>query len=471
VLARGGKSAAKPLPNDQGVGGDTVGWSQERQGKNGTRYRACYRDLRGRIRSAGTFATERAADKAWQKAEAHVAEGRQGDPQRGRQKLRSYVQDVWLPNHMIELSTRQNYTYYLDRYILPEFGGMPMVEIMPGEVREWVTRLSGDGASAETIRYCKMILSAIFTAALNDQVTFLHPVRGVKTPAVPKRRRRIITAEQFDAIYGALPDAEAQLLVETDVESGLRWGELTELRVGDLDFGTGILTVSRAVVELVVKNRPDGKRFVVKLPKDNEHRRLKLSKQIVGKLKAHVLALGLGPDDLLFAIRMPERPKPTLRVLPNPDTLGMTEPNGSGRRYKHGTLSGYSMGKCRCRHCKNAYASYRAERRAAGKDSPRQPRTLDTDGHISRNWFRNHVWRPALEAADLGFRVRVYDLRHAHASWLLHGGADLQVVKERLGHASISTTEIYLHTLPDADETALDALARVRTPGRKRSRG
>ncbi|MGI5159115.1 tyrosine-type recombinase/integrase [Microbispora sp. CA-102843] len=56
----------------------------------------------------------------------------------------------------------------------------------------------------------------------------------------------------------------------------------------------------------------------------------------------------------------------------------------------------------------------------------------------------------------------MHDLRHAHASWLLAGGADLQVVKERLGHGSISTTEKYLHTLPDADDTALDALARTR---------
>jgi hypothetical protein len=36
------------------------------------------------------------------------------------------------------------------------------------------------------------------------------------------------------------------------------------------------------------------------------------------------------------------------------------------------------------------------------------------------------------------------------------------VVKERLGHAKISTTEGYLHTLPEADETALAALAKVR---------
>jgi site-specific recombinase XerD len=53
-------------------------------------------------------------------------------------------------------------------------------------------------------------------------------------------------------------------------------------------------------------------------------------------------------------------------------------------------------------------------------------------------------------------------LRHAHASWLLAGGADLQVVKERLGHGSIATTEKYLHTLPDADDTAIAALSRTR---------
>jgi hypothetical protein len=50
----------------------------------------------------------------------------------------------------------------------------------------------------------------------------------------------------------------------------------------------------------------------------------------------------------------------------------------------------------------------------------------------------------------------MHALRHAHASWLLAGGADLQVVKERLGHDSIATTERYLHTLPDADDTAVE---------------
>jgi site-specific recombinase XerD len=72
------------------------------------------------------------------------------------------------------------------------------------------------------------------------------------------------------------------------------------------------------------------------------------------------------------------------------------------------------------------------------------------------------VWLPALKAAGLEIPVRVHDLRHAHASWLLAGGADLQVVKQRLGHGSLRTTERYLHTLPEADETALKALSKIR---------
>jgi integrase len=290
---------------------------------------------------------------------------------------------------------------------------------------------------------------------------------------VVRKPRRIITAAEFDLLYKALPDADAQLLVETDIESGLRWGELTELRVRDLDPVSRLLTVSRAVVEVTPEEHPSGGRFLVKdYPKDKEYRRFKVSAQITAKIMAHVEARGLGPDDLLFSYHAPDRPMARRRlvVIQSP---GMTDPNEQGRRYRHGTLTAYSAAKCRCEHCRDAYASYRAARRAAGKDNPRAPRARETDGHIPPDWFRRQVWYPALEEAGLT-GLKVHDLRHAHASWLLAGGADLQVVKERLGHASIVTTERYLHTLPDADETALDALSRIRgrgtQPATRRSR-
>ncbi|GII56134.1 hypothetical protein Pth03_45230 [Planotetraspora thailandica] len=93
-------------------------------------------------------------------------------------------------------------------------------------------------------------------------------------------------------------------------------------------------------------------------------------------------------------------------------------------------------------------------------DPPVRAARRRTPGHAGRLTGRLQIqsWSRGLAAASIE-----YAIRHAHASWLLAGGADLQVVKERLAHGSISTTEKYLHTLPDADGTALDALARTRS--------
>src|SRR4051812_7936425 len=81
---------------------------------------------------------------------------------------------------------------------------------------------------------------------------------------------------------------------------------------------------------------------------------------------------------------------------------------------------------------------------------------------ISRNTFRTRVWLLAIKASGVDFDVRVHDLRHAHASWLLAGGSDLKSVMDRMGHAQITTTQKYLHALPDADDQNLDALNKTR---------
>jgi len=434
-----------------------------------TRYIALYRDLRGRQRSAGTFATERQAEKAWQRAEVLVESGKLGDLRRGRQTFAHYVEQTWLPSHQIEVSTRERYTYMIRKHLLPEFGALRMIDILPEQVRDWIRAQKTAGVSASTIAGNKTILSAIFTTALHDQVVFLHPCAGVKSPTVARQPRLIVTPEQYDAVHEALPSATTRLLVETAIESGLRWGELTELRPADLQTRSRMLTVSRAVTETTATFNTDSARFGVKAyPKDKEYRRLKLSPTACTALTEHARSHSLKPGDLLFPLSLMTTADPDEDSAP-PEPLdvpvGRTEPNAAGRTYAHATLTGYTLGACRCQHCKNAFAAYRAARRAEGKDNPRTARTnasIDTDGHIPRRWFRHHIWQPATTAANLPFTVRFHDLRHAHASWLLAGGADIQTVKERLGHGSLRTTEKYLHTLPDTDDTALDALNRIR---------
>ncbi len=61
---------------------------------------------------------------------------------------------------------------------MPTFGPMRMIDVLPSHVREWVADLSAAGVTPATIRHNKIVLGAIFTTALNDQVTLLHPCRG-----------------------------------------------------------------------------------------------------------------------------------------------------------------------------------------------------------------------------------------------------------------------------------------------------
>lgn len=83
--------------------------------------------------------------------------------------------------------------------------------------------------------------------------------------------------------------------------------------------------------------------------------------------------------------------------------------------------------------------------------------TAPRGGHVRTRNFRR-TWTKALVRAGLE-GLRIHDLRHTHAAWLISDGRPLTAIQQRLGHTSIKiTSDLYGHLLPAVDEGILAAI-------------
>jgi integrase/recombinase XerD len=245
--------------------------------------------------------------------------------------------------------------------------------------------------------------------AAREGMASADPARAVKPPTPPRRLPKAISVEEVERLLGAAGEGDTarrlrdRALLEFLYGSGARISEAVGLDVDDLDLRDGFVRVSGK----------GGKDRVVP----------------IGDYARHAIEAYL------------VRARPELAGARHGTTSGATASGttASGTTASGATASGATASDTAVR------ASARSGRsRSRGGSGARVDAALFLNargGRLSRQgaWM---VLRAAAERAKLS-DVSPHTLRHSFATHLLDGGADVRVVQELLGHASVTTTQIY----------------------------
>ena len=313
--------------------------------------------------------------------------------------------DQWWAASAPELSssTRIGYRRWLDGRVLPHFGNRRISSITTANVERWYGQLR-DGENPlgiRSIRGCRTVLSAIFSTAVHWGYPPVSPVERARLPRAPKWTPRAPTPEQV-ATRIALADTrdpDLGVFARMAVALGARRGELVALRWTDIDLERGLVTIGASVVQddVGLTGRAERGAYTSKDTKTHAER---------------TLALDGGTVEALQGMRR--------------------------RRVEAALRCGTSLPS-------DAYVW-----------------SEDLDGRTPRPPDRfTYDWIQVDGAADDGAHVRFHDLRHYHGTMLVGAGVPIASVRDRLGHSSLTVTNIYVDGRPEWDQRSADIMGRL----------
>lgn len=421
----------------------------------------------GRLRSTRAFRSRRDALAEARRAEEAGKLGTWVDPQAAAITLAA-----WFGAWQSARADRAPRTLEAERerfrsLVAPTFGEVPLRRITHDDVTRWAAGMraprTGEVASPARRRDAVRLLVALLDAAVDSRRLVTNPARtpSGRVPALPRapktKAHRYLSHEQLRRVADAARTHQGRTLVLLAGLTGLRWGELSALRTGDVDLLRGRIVIERAYTRL------DDGTLLLGDTKTHARREVPVPGVLAGDLSVLLASRGSG---LLFAGRDggPLRResfdrnafRPAVRAAGGAvATLqGLLGVRGTGlvdaatldavRRVQH--EAGLPVtGVVDAATWQTLVAADRE-----GRDD------LSRGAKIARTHRLDVVARLTLGAGAEDFAsLTLHDLRHTAASLAIAGGASVKAVQRMLGHESPVLT---LRTYAGLFEDDLDRL-------------
>jgi integrase len=198
-------------------------------------------------------------------AQHHITEvtsalntGMYADPRRGATTFAAVAEPWFNSKSGLVAKTQAGYRSLLDVVVLPRWGEVKLSDIHHADIQAWVHALATDpatrqrkstkpdakGLSPSRVVQAFQVVDQVLRYAVRARFIAVNPADGVQLPRVNTPEKIALTHDQVRA----LADASGELRTAVYVlgYSGLRYGELAALRVGDVDASRRRLKVSRS---------------------------------------------------------------------------------------------------------------------------------------------------------------------------------------------------------------------------------
>ena len=313
--------------------------------------------------------------------------------------------DAWLEAQNYSPHTRRAYATLTD-YLCEFIGSRSLLEIKQFDLREFITYLYKRGLSASSLARQLYGLKTFFDFLQLGGIVHINVARLIKNRKAVRKLPRTLSVEEVERLIAAAPSLRDKALLELLYSTGCRCAEVVGMRVEDIGFASNTIRV---------------------LGKGNKERIVLFGQPAKEALLTY---LDVRKEGFLFRDEFPLRSLRIYRRGPN-KTCATEYWQAHWNEGKPKWLGKVSE----------------VTREQALEKLAAIATTFTQRPKPDKPLGGRHIWRIVKRAAlAAGLKgVHPHTLRHSFATHLLNGGADLRCVQELLGHASISTTQIYTH--------------------------
>lgn len=195
-----------------------------------------------------------------------------------RQFLEQWLEEVVKPNNAFK--TYQSYSQTCRNHIIPMLGTVPIDKLTAQDVQSFYTKKTRQGASANTVRYCRIVLRIALNQAVRWRLVSYNAAAVTTPPRVERKQVRAMEFDEAQAILNTFKGNRLEPLVATGLMCGLRQGELLGLRWSQVDLDDAVIAVRFQV------QKQDGA-WVFKETKSRESRTVDIPEFVVDMLRAH----------------------------------------------------------------------------------------------------------------------------------------------------------------------------------------